>query len=107
MGQRSSSCFFKKEKKITLLQLKKLILINFVLISLLSCKTSKHRVCDAYSFNEQISSDTPSRSEKIIQSVDEDLHIVETWSEEERAYFYEHFVFSYKELEEKLGIKLK
>lgn len=87
--------------------MKKLILITFVSFSLFSCKTSKHAGCDAYSLNEQFSNDTLTRSEKIIQSVNEDLKIVDTWTEEERAYFYEHFVFSYKELEEKVGIKLK
>ena len=87
--------------------MKKIILINFVLISLFSCKTLKHSSCDAYHFSERFSNDTPSRSERVIRSINEDLHIVDTWSEEERAYFYEHFVFSYKELEEKVGIKLK
>jgi len=87
--------------------MKKLILITFLSISLFSCKSSKSAGCDAYSLNGQFSNDTLTRSEKIIQSVNEDLKIVDTWTEEERAYFYEHFVFSYKELEERVGIKLK
>lgn len=87
--------------------MKKIFLISLLSLLIVSCKTSKHAGCDAYSFNEQLSNDTLTRSEKIIQSVNEDLKIVDTWTEEERAYFYEHFVFSYKELEEKVGIKLK
>lgn len=87
--------------------MKKIFLISLLSLLIVSCKTSKNAGCDAYSFNEQFSNDTLTRSEKIIQSVNEDLKIVDTWTEEERAYFYEHFVFSYKELEEKVGIKLK
>jgi hypothetical protein len=87
--------------------MKKIFLISLLSLLIVSCKTSKHAGCDAYSLNKQFSNDTLTRSEKIIQSVNEDLRIVDTWTEEERAYFYEHFVFSYKELEEKVGLKLK
>lgn len=87
--------------------MKKLIFLSILSLSVFSCKTSKHAGCDAYSLNKQFLNDTLTRSEKIIQSVNEDLQIVDTWTEEERAYFYKHFVFSYKELEEKVGIKLK
>jgi archaellum component FlaG (FlaF/FlaG flagellin family) len=87
--------------------MKKIILIIFVLIFLFSCKSNKHLTHDTYSLGDQSYNDTLSRSQKIIQSVNEDFRIVDTWTEEEKAYFYEHFVFSYEELEEKVGIKLK
>lgn len=87
--------------------MKKVLLPILLGLTIVSCKTTKHTDCDAYSLNNQFSNDTLTRSEKIIQSVNEDLRIVDTWTEEERAYFYEHFVFSYKELEEKVGLKLK
>lgn len=87
--------------------MKKIVLSIFLGLTVVSCKTSKHASCDAYSSNKEFFTDTLNRSEKIIQSVNEDLKIVDTWTEEERAYFYEHFVFSYKELEERVGIKLK
>jgi hypothetical protein len=87
--------------------MKKVLLPILLGLTIVSCKTTKHTDCDAYSLNKQFSNDTLTRSEKIIQSVNEDLRIVDTWTEEERAYFYEHFVFSYKELEEKVGLKLK
>lgn len=104
MGFRGGDGFFKKRKKIT--EMKKLLIV-FFLFFLFNCKSTKYSADYDHSLNKQFYTDTLSRSKKIIQSVNEDLRIVETWSEEERVYFYEHFVFSYKELEEKLGIKLK
>jgi len=86
--------------------MKKIVISILLGLTVVSCKTTKSS-CDAYSLNQQVSYDTLTRSEKIIQSVNEDLLVVDTWTEEEKAYFYKHFVFSYKELEEKVGIKLK
>lgn len=86
--------------------MKNLIFVSILTLTLVSCKTSKHAGCDAYSLNTEPIQDTLTRSEKIIMSVNEDLKIVDTWTEEERSYFYKHFVFSYKELEEKVGLKL-
>ncbi len=36
----------------------------------------------------------------------EDYEIMSRWRPEEKAYFYEHFVFSFEELEQELGLKL-
>jgi hypothetical protein len=44
--------------------------------------------------------------EKYNKMFDEDYIIMMQWSEEEKAYFYEHFVFSFEELETELGLKI-
>jgi hypothetical protein len=37
---------------------------------------------------------------------EEDYQIMCNWTEEEKRYFYENFVFSFEELEEEIGLKL-
>jgi hypothetical protein len=74
---------------------------------LLSCKTSKNAGCDAYSVNSITNSDTLTKLQKIQKSLDEDALIISTWTQEERNYFYQNFVFSYEELDQKIGLKLK
>jgi hypothetical protein len=39
--------------------------------------------------------------------LDEDALIISTWTQEQKNYFYQNFVFSYEELDQKLGLKLK
>jgi hypothetical protein len=87
--------------------MKSLIIVTILSLTLLSCKTSKNAGCDAYSLNSINNSDTLTKLQKIQKSLDEDALIISTWTQEERNYFYQNFVFSYEELDQKLGLKLK
>jgi len=87
--------------------MKSLIIVTILSLTLLSCKTSKNAGCDAYSVNLINNSDTLTKVQKIQKSLDEDALIISTWTQEERNYFYQNFVFSYEELDQKIGLKLK
>jgi hypothetical protein len=87
--------------------MKSLIIVTILSLTLLSCKTSKNAGCDAYSLNSINNSDTLTKLQKIQKSLDEDALIISTWTQEERNYFYQNFVFSYEELDQKIGLKLK
>jgi hypothetical protein len=87
--------------------MKSLLFVTILSLTLLSCKTSKNAGCDAYSVNSINNSDTLTKLQKIQKSLDEDALIISTWTQEERNYFYQNFVFSYEELDQKIGLKLK
>ena len=87
--------------------MKKIFLISLLSLLIVSCKTSKHAGCDAYSLNSINNSDTLTKLQKIQKSLDEDALIISTWTQEQKNYFYQNFVFSYEELDQKLGLKLK
>jgi hypothetical protein len=87
--------------------MKSLLFVTILSLTLLSCKTSKNAGCDAYSVNSITNSDTLTKLQKIQKSLDEDALIISTWTQEERNYFYQNFVFSYEELDQKIGLKLK
>jgi hypothetical protein len=87
--------------------MKSLFFVSILTLTLVSCKTSSHTLCDAYSVNSINNSDTLTKLQKIQKSLDEDALIISTWTQEERNYFYQNFVFSYEELDQKLGLKLK
>jgi hypothetical protein len=59
---------------------------------------------EAYSSKMKIPEDTIATIDKYDFS--EDYEIMSKWTPEEKAYFYEHFVFSFEELEQELGLKL-
>jgi hypothetical protein len=87
--------------------MKSLLFVTILSLTLLSCKTYKNAGCDAYSVNSITNSDTLTKLQKIQKSLDEDALIISTWTQEERNYFYQNFVFSYEELDQKIGLKLK
>lgn len=76
--------------------MKKVFLVVLVGSLMLSCKTTKTVPCDAYS--QTIYSD----STEIEKTTKEFLML----SEEEKRFFFEHFVFSTEELESEIGIVL-
>ena len=80
--------------------MKSLLFVTILSLTLLSCKTSKNAGCDAYSVNSITNSDTLTKLQKIQKSLDEDALIISTWTQEERNYFYQNFVFSYEELDQ-------
>jgi hypothetical protein len=87
--------------------MKSLLFVSILTLTLVSCKTTKHAGCDAYSVNSINNSDTLTKLQKIQNSLDEEALIFSTWSQEQRNYFYQNFVFSYEELDQKMGLKLK
>jgi len=87
--------------------MKSLLFVSILTLTLVSCKTTKHAGCDEYSLNSINNSDTLTKLQKIQKSLDEDALIISTWTQEQKNYFYQNFVFSYEELDQKLGLKLK
>ena len=87
--------------------MKPLFFVTVLSLSLLSCKSTKHADCDAYSLNSFQTSDSLTKLEKIQKSLDEDAMVISTWTQEEKDYFYKNFVFTSEELEKSLNIKLK
>jgi hypothetical protein len=84
--------------------MKKLILLSLVGISLVSCKSYTN-------FNgEQYGNIPMTDTVNVVVGYDymfeSEYEIMSKWSEEEKAYFYENFVFSFEELEEETGIKI-
>jgi hypothetical protein len=76
-------------------------------ILLFGCAQSKSiNNTERFSKETNIIDDTP-KITKYEAMFDEDAKIMSQWTEEEKLYFYEHFVFSFEELEEELGIKLR
>ena len=75
-------------------------------ILLFGCAQSKS-IYNPERFSKEtiIIDDTPEMT-KYVRMFDEDAKIMSQWTEEEKQYFYEHFVFSFEELEEELGLKL-
>jgi hypothetical protein len=59
---------------------------------------------EVYSNKMKIPEDTITTIDKYDFS--EDYEIMSRLPPEEKAYFYEHFVFSFEELEQELGLKL-
>ena len=87
--------------------MKSLFFVSILTLTLVSCKTTKHADCDAYSFNPIQTTDSLTKLERIQKSLDEDAMIISTWTQEEKDYFYKNFVFTSEELEKNLNIKLK
>jgi hypothetical protein len=84
--------------------MKKLILLSLVSLSLVSCKSYTN-------FNgEQYGNIPMTDTVNVVVQYDDmfesEYEIMSKWSEEEKAYFYENFVFSFEELEEETGIKI-
>jgi hypothetical protein len=69
--------------------MKSLFFVSILTLTLVSCKTSYHTPCDAYSVNSINNSDTLTKLQKIQKSLDEDALIISTWTQEERNYFYQ------------------
>jgi len=75
-------------------------------ILLFGCAQSKSmNNPECFSKETIIIGDTP-KMPKYERMFDEDAKIMSQWTEEEKQYFYENFVFSFEELEEELGLKL-
>lgn len=86
--------------------MKKLFVMLFVGLSLVSCKSYTNLEMYSNVPMEELPTDTLTKMEKYNKMFDEDYIIMMQWSEEEKAYFYEHFVFSFEELETELGLKI-
>lgn len=71
----------------------------------MSCSSyHQSQLPEAYSKKMKIPEDTIATIDKYDFS--EDYEIMSRWTPEEKAYFYEHFVFSFEELEQEIGIKI-
>ena len=68
-------------------------------------QTRKFQNPESLSMDVKFLEDT-TKMAKYERMFDEDAKIMSQWTEEEKQYFYEHFVFSFEELEEELGLKL-
>lgn len=64
----------------------------------------KPQQSEAFSDRLKIPEDTNTTIDRYDFS--EDYEIMSRWTPEEKAYFFEHFVFSFEELEQELGLKL-
>lgn len=81
------------------------LLLFFLSVLLMSC-SSYHisQIPKAYSNKMTIPEDTIATIDKYDFS--KEYEIMSKWTPEEKAYFYEHFVFSFEELEQELGLKI-
>lgn len=81
------------------------LLLFFLSVLLMSCSSYHHsQMPEAYSNKIKIPEDTIATIDKYDFS--EEYEIMSKWTPEEKAYFYEHFVFSFEELEQELGLKI-
>ena len=72
--------------------MKKIFLISLLSLLIVSCKTSKHAGCDAYSSVKLEESKYTLEMVQINQSKDA-KYISENWSKEEIEYFKNNFVY--------------
>jgi hypothetical protein len=71
----------------------------------MSCSSyHQSQMPEAYSKKINIPEDTIATIDKYDFS--KEFEIMSKWTPEEKAYFYEHFVFSFEELEQELGLKI-
>ena len=81
------------------------LLLFFLSVFLMSCSSYHHsQMPEAYSKKMKIPEDTIATIDKYDFS--KEYEIMSKWTPEEKAYFYEHFVFSFEELEQELGLKI-
>jgi hypothetical protein len=60
---------------------------------------------ESYAMETAIIDEQPNK-ETYDHLFEEEYLIMSNWTEEEKSYFYENFVFSFEELEEEIGLKL-
>ena len=84
----------------------KVLFTSMVLLTLLSCGQAKSITHSESLSKENGTVQDTAQVPNYDQLFQEEYEIMSKWTEEEKRYFYENFVYSSEELEEKLGIKL-
>jgi recombinational DNA repair protein (RecF pathway) len=85
--------------------MKNLILIFIVGFLLISCKSYSN--LEIISDVKIQSYDTLNENNARNLMLEKDFEVMSKWTDEEKAYFYEHFVFSIEELKNEVGITIK